>query len=121
METCFDRAPAWPAAAVAASGRAGHQDHRLVSQPRGGPQPARSTPGIQSSGCRIGGQQSGHRRVPIVPRLFAPRLIAPRLIAPRLIAQGGLLTQVGDALGQPGEQGDNTVKEGGGDHECEHI
>ncbi|MBW4090321.1 MAG: hypothetical protein HIU82_04300 [Proteobacteria bacterium] len=77
-----------------------------MAQPRGGQPPGQSTPSILSSGGRIGGQQGGHRRV----------VVAPCLVAPSLTAQGGLLAYFGEALGQPGEQRDKTIEEGGGDH-----
>jgi hypothetical protein len=39
----------------------------------------------------------------------------------RLVAQGVPLAYLGEARGQPGEEGGELVDEGGGDHVCEHI
>ncbi len=54
-------------------------------------------------------------------RLIGLRLMVPRLVKRRLVAQGVPLADLGEARGQPGEEGGKLVDEGGGDHVCEHI
>jgi hypothetical protein len=43
------------------------------------------------------------------------------LVKRRLISQGVPLAYLGEALGQPGEEGGKLGDEGGGDHVCERI